>query len=400
MNTCCAVDSISRNAGGLQHSVRRLHQSLNELPGVKVSVASLEDEYSTQDEHHWKPLPVSLSRVVGPRAFGYSPEFLPKLMELNADILQGHGIWQYPSLAANRWHQKTRRPYLVSPHGMLDAWAVRNSAWKKRIARWCFEGEHLQKAACLRALCESEAQSIRAFGLTNPVAVIPNGIDVPENKGRGPEAGDHESLWNGEIEPGRKVLMYLGRIHPKKGLVNLLNAWAEVQRSTVNGRKPGEWVLAVAGWDQGGHEAELKKLATDLDLLTSVHFIGPQFNEAKARCYRNCDAFVLPSFSEGLPMGVLEAWSYGKPVVITPECNLPEGFTANAALRVEPNVKSVAAGLGELVRLQSADLRALGTNGRTLVAEKFTWPKIAIEMKSVYEWVLGGGAKPDCVQTS
>jgi poly(glycerol-phosphate) alpha-glucosyltransferase len=207
------------------------------------------------------------------------------------------------------------------------------------------------------------------------------------------------------------VLLYLGRIHPKKGLVNLLRAWKQTlnaQPSILN-----SWVLALAGWDQGGHEDELKRLAAELGVAwqdarelpaateqkegSSVLFLGPQFNEAKAACYRSCDAFILPSYSEGLPMAVLEAWAYGRPVLMTPECNLPEGFAAGAAIRIETSVPGIAQGLEQLARSPSADLRVLGDNGRRLVAIRFSWPKIALEMKAVYQWALGGGPKPDCI---
>jgi hypothetical protein len=147
MNTVPVLTSMSRNAGGLQQSVRRLHQSLNQLPGIKVSVAALLDEYSMQDLDQWKPLPVSLSPVFGPRAFGFSPSLVQKLFDLDADILQTHGIWTYPSMAVSRWHQRTGNPYLISPHGMLDSWAVRNSALKKRIAFTVYERRHLEHAS-------------------------------------------------------------------------------------------------------------------------------------------------------------------------------------------------------------------------------------------------------------
>lgn len=422
MNTTSVVASISRKAGGLQQSVRRLHQSLNEIPGVKVSVAALLDEYSVQDVPEWAPLPVSLSPVVGPHAFGFSPALLPKLLDVDTDIMHTHGIWQYPSMAVNRWHRKTGRPYLISPHGMLDPWAVRNSAWKKRIALAVYERRHLEKASCIRALCDAEAQAIRRFGLRNPICIIPNGIDVPEI---GNQKTENRNLpWAGYVEPGRKALLYLGRIHPKKGLANLIRAWSKIQKAENGKQKAEEWVLAIAGWDQGGHEDELKRLATELgiqwaDVRTggttgqqdngttgpqsvvsgrwSVVFLGPQFNEAKATCYRNCDAFILPSFSEGLPMVILEAWAYGKPVIMTPQCNLPEGFAAGAAIRIEPNTESLAQGLRMLFQSSISDLQSTGACGRALVAGRFAWPKIATEMKSVYEWVLGGGAKPECV---
>lgn len=98
-------------------------------------------------------------------------------------------------------------------------------------------------------------------------------------------------------------------------------------------------------------------------------------------------------------MAVLEAWAYAKPVLMTPECNLPEGFTANAAIQIEANPDSIARGLEDLFRVPSSALRVLGDNGRSLVATRFTWPKIAQDMKSVYDWVLGGGQKPVCVLT-
>ena len=131
----------------------------------------------------------------------------------------------------------------------------------------------------------------------------------------------------------------------------------------------------------------------------SVVFLGPKFGEEKAACYRNCDAFILPSFSEGLPMVILEAWAYGKPVLMTPECNLPEGFAASAALRVEAQSESVANGLGRLFAMSDDERGQVGQQGLMLVKDRFHWPKVAAEMRLVYEWILGRAAKPECVIT-
>ena len=290
---------------------------------------------------------------------------------------------------------------------MLDPWAVKNSAWKKKLALWVYESEHLRSAACLRALCESEARAIRAFGLKNPIAIIPNGVDMLEIGDRRSETGNPP--WAVRVEPGKKVLLYLGRIHPKKGLDNLIRAWAELK---IN--RKSDWVLAIAGWDQGGHEDELKRLATGLaipwadvrvnsELRTtnsepaSVVFLGPQFNEAKSACYRHCDAFILPSFSEGLPMVILEAWACGKPVVMTPECNLPEGFPARAGIRITTDIEGIARGLTELFGRSAQELTELGRNGRRLTEEKFNWDRIARQLRAVCEWLVCGASRPDCV---
>jgi poly(glycerol-phosphate) alpha-glucosyltransferase len=297
---------------------------------------------------------------------------------------------------------------------MLDRWALNNSKWKKRVAAFLYEDRHLHEAACIRALCDSEAESIRAYGLRNPICVIPNGVELP---GMLENSKVESGKWKLAFGEGRKVLLYLGRLHPKKNLGALLKGWAEIRKSKVEGGKSEQWLLAIAGWDQGWHEDELKRLAgelglsfaeagtaastaltSDLGLSTSVAFLGPQFGADKDECYRACDAFILPSLSEGLPMTVLEAWSYAKPVLMTPECNLPEGFAAGAALRIGTNANEIADGLKQLFEMNDGDRKAIGERGRALVAEKFSWLQIGEQMRAVYEWVLGGGAPPEAVE--
>ncbi len=459
MKTINITASVSRNAGGLFESVRRLLQTLQEA-GVSVHLYGTDDSFTSADRAAWDHVSVTTFPPFLLQQFGYSPKFYPDIEAHTPDLVHTHGIWLYPSVLAERLHRRKGTPYIISPHGMLDPWALKHSALKKKIALALFERRHLENAACIRALCESEAQSIRAFGLKNPIAVIPNGIDLlevesrraeggiadtspaaqlirpaatfsPERRRESPLSGEGFSPapWNDLVEPDRKVLLYLGRIHPKKGLVNLLKAWAAIRRTENGRRRADDWVLAIAGWDQGGHEAKLKALATELGIVwrdvgkhstfniqhsisngeqgavpsstpasqSSLLFLGPQFNEAKAACYAHCDGFVLPSFSEGLPMVVLEAWAYGQPVLMTPECNCPEGFAANAALRIAPSAEGIAQGLCDLFQMPDAERQALGANGRALVASRFTWPKIATDMKLVYEWMLGGGPKPGCV---
>jgi poly(glycerol-phosphate) alpha-glucosyltransferase len=333
--------------------------------------------------------PVLAGHFSGPAAFGYSPELARQLRKRvrKDSVIHVHGLWMYPGWLARNLTEATGAVRIISPHGMLAPWALQNSRWKKRLASWAFERQNLRTTSCLHALCAAEADNFRSCGLKNPVAIIPNGIDLPD---RPKSAGEsQEPAWREHVEKGRKVLLYLGRIHPKKGLVNLLKAWAEIGKS--------EWILAIAGWQEGGHQEELQQLASEHRLGSSVVFLGPQFGEAKSACYRECDAFILPSFSEGLPMVVLEAWSYAKPVVMTPECNLMEGFTARAALNIEPRTDSVAEGLRQLFELSDHERQAMGHRGLALVKDHFTWPKIASQMQAVYAWALGEGPQPECL---
>ena len=301
-----------------------------------------------------------------------------------ADVSHVAGLWMYPSAAHARWARRARHPYVISPHGMLDGWALRNSAGRKRVAARLFERGHLEGAGCLHALCASEVDAIRAFGLKNPVCVVPNGIDLPS-----PSLRLQGPAWAGRFPADRQVLLFLGRLHPKKGLQPLLRAWSLV--------RPANWQLVIAGWDQGGHLRELEDLAASSGLGGSVCFCGPLHGPDKAAAYAAAHAFVLPSFSEGLPMTILEAWAYGVPVLMTPACNLPEGFSARAAYEISTDPARMAGQLEHFFALPAEERIAMGHRGRALAARQFSWDRIAADLLSVYRWIMGAGPRPSCV---
>ena len=382
MKTLCVMDWVSRTNGGIFEAERRLQQLLRTKMGISIEVVGLRDAKTDADLPAWLPLVPTACAVRGPAAVGYAPEFSRALTNSHADLAYVAGLWKYPMMAAQRWSRAARKPLVIAPHGMLEPWAVRHSGLKKKFASWFFQNAQLRDAACLRALCLPEVDSFRAYGLKNPIAVVPNGVDLPSLA--------EVPMRHARFPEGRKVLLYLGRIHDKKGLAQLLAGWAQARDAA------GDWILAIAGWDQGGHEAELKLRARELG-IAEVLFLGPQFGADKDACYASCDAFVLPSFSEGLPMVVLEAWARAKPVLMTSACNLPEGFAAGAALRIEPDAVIIAQGLRALFEMSCDDRRVMGQNGRALAERKFDWQMVAAQMAEVYAWVVGAGSKPACV---
>ena len=409
LKTLFLSPSLSRNLGGIYEIIRSLSLEL-QRSGVDVQALGLIDEWWALDKKNWGSVPTRAFAFTGPRVFGFSSVLRNEVLKSDADLLHLHALWMHTSVIASDWARYTKRPYIVTPNGMLEPWALRNSGWKKKIAALLYENRMLIGAACLQANTEKELSDFRAYGLTQPIAIIPNGVEIPE------ESKGERLKAKGENE-GRKTLMFLGRIHPKKGLPNLIRAFAQSRGSRVEGREP--WRLVIAGWDQGGHEAELIQLCEELglsfshkmhkehkaeatsafSLQSSVFFLGPAFGQEKEDLLRSADAFVLPSFSEGLPMSVLEAWSYRLPVVMTPECNLPEGFAADAAIRIETSAESIAEGLSTLFSMNDADLMTMGAKGRGLVEERFTWKSVASQMREVYDWMLGGGVAPSSVIT-
>ena len=265
-----------------------------------------------------------------------------------------------------------RRLDAVRVFSARDAVAVglRYKHWKKRISWPIWENRVLARAGCVHALNHAEAAMIRNVGVRTPICVVPNGVDVPEC-----------APWK-HVE--RRRLVYLGRLHPIKGLPELIKGWGQIPAKIR-----ADWLLVLAGWDDSGKGDEYRALAAAL-APDSIEFPGPAFGSDKDRLYSSARAFVLPSHSEGLPTAVLEAWSFGLPVVMTAACNLSVGFERGAAVQIEPDAESIAAVLGEFLTQSDERLEAMGRAGRLLVEDSFSWQRVAADMADVYQWILGG----------
>lgn len=387
MKVALLTTSNSHKAGGLYNSVRCMGLALYHK-GLDIKHFSFDDEFSKEDSYAYEDLPMDkYHRVNIPLAssLGYSRDLEATLDNFKPDIIHSQGIWMYNSCAACKYKKRHRAKTIITPRGMLDPWAINNSKWKKEVVGWLFENENLRSADCIHALNRSEYESIRDYGLKNPVAIIPNGITLPEN-----------ISYNRKSD--KNVLLFVGRIHPKKGISELLTAIYSIKNKYPELLE--RWSVRIAGWDQLGHTEELKKKCSNLGLDNCVSFIGPVLGEEKKKEHLEADAFILPSFSEGLPMSVLEAWSYRLPVIMTDQCNLPIGFENNSALRVTTEPNSIAEGLEKLFKMTNKERELIGENAYNLVAKEFTWDSIADKTIRLYQWLLEGGEKPNFVEIS
>jgi poly(glycerol-phosphate) alpha-glucosyltransferase len=324
-----------------------------------------------------------------PGALAASREMRRRMAEAEGDVWHANGLWELPSHYAARHCRKAGLPLVISPRGMLEPWALGRSRWKKAVTGRLYQWADLRGAACLHALNDGEVASIRACGLAGPVAVVPNGVEPGEFEGL---EGAAEAFGARFTEArGRKVALFLSRLHPKKGLLHLLAGWAQVRREG--------WVLVVAGPDDAGHGAEVAARARELGVDGSVVLTGALYGELKLGALGAADVLVLPSFSEGFSVVVLEGMAAGLPVLITPGCNFPEVESAGAGLVREATAEGMAAGLEALMGLSEAERAAMGARGRGLVRERYSWERVSGEMLGVYGWLLGGGEPPSCVRT-
>jgi glycosyltransferase involved in cell wall biosynthesis len=297
-------------------------------------------------------------------------------------LIHSHGVWHpaghWAALAARRWQV----PLILHPRGMLEPWALGQKAWKKRLALTAFQRRDLSQARVLVATSALECDNLRTLGLRQPVAVIPNGVALPAAEDLVlPDAGAQAQR--------ERLALFLSRVHPKKGVLALVRAWAQAA--------PRGWRLVIAGPDEGGHAAEVARLVTALGLDASVVFAGAVAGSQKAALYRDADLFVLPTFSENFGLVVAEALSYGVPVITTRGAPWADLETHGCGWWIDTGVEPLVAALRAATALTDSERQAMGERGRAYV-QRYDWDAIAAQTLALYRWVLGQGERPGFVR--
>lgn len=369
------TSSLSRAAGGPFVSIRRQAQELAQL-GCRVAAVGVEDQYTREDASLWLPVEIYSNPSVLFHSYSFAPGLGRCLASLQPDLIHTHGLWLYYQVAAYRYAAAAGIPLIVSPRGMLEPWAFRHNRFKKLPLWWLYEKRGLQSVAVLHATSRQEAESLRALRLTAPIAVIPNGVDLPDLDVTNTESG--------------RTALFLSRIHAKKGLLNLVAAWREVQ--------PAGWRVIVAGPDENDHEREVRAAVLQAGLGDCFEFVGPVYGERKSSLFRGADLFLLPSHSENFGNAVAEALAYGLPVITTTGTPWSELRDHACGWWIDVGVQPLAEALHAATSLSPAQRRAMGQRGRSLVEARYSWTSVAAEMKSVYEWATGAGMQPDCVR--
>jgi len=384
--TCLNIIShVDYRFGGISTSLPPLCDAMEREGRYESPVAAfcLPDEELREDEnapsilHH---LPYSRSEWLLHRKL--RDRF--RAIASGASLLHIHGIWEAHCAVGSWFARRFKRPYVISAHGMLDSWALRQKRWKKTLYSYLCERHNLSSAACLRALTHNEARQYREFGLRNPIAVIPNGVVIP--------VGVTPSLFLEKFPElrGKTILLFLGRMHPKKGLFPLFRAFVKVVRQFP------ETQLVIAGPDCDGTEAQLRRLIDESGLHGSVTLTGPLTGPIKWSAYANAAVFVLPSYSEGFSIAVLEALGLGTPTLISENCYFPEIVTAEAGWITGVTEAEISAALRKFLSAPASQRRTMGANGTKLVQEQYSWTRVAGQLADVYDWLLGGALPQSC----
>ena len=371
-----SIPSVLRTSAGPSYSVLRLcdYLALNN----DVSLIS-SDEVSEKFKHDFiKTFPT----ILGLKKLGVSLKMQKwianNLKNHNFDIVHSHSLWMMQNIYPSWESKKYRIPVVISPRGTLSPEAFKSGSIVKSLFWPLIQKPVLRDSTIFHATSNQEKNDIRELGFKQPIAVVPNGIDLPEIK---KIKKDNKPL---------KKLLFLGRIHPIKGIHNLLMAWQEIQNIHQN------WTLEIVGPDNYNYLSELNRIAKKLQ-LKRVAFSKEIHGEEKNMKYQSADLFILPSHSENFGVSVAEALSNGIPCVVSKGAPWKILDEKKAGWWIDNSVEMLTKNLISILSMSTSELESMGLNGRDLVSEDFNWNKVSAMMTEVYLWILTKKNQPSFV---
>lgn len=369
------VPSVANEASGPSYSVVRLCQSLI-AHGEDITLATLEPPAFASMPVFLKTFPLGM----GPRRLGRSPAMRQwlagRVRSHSVDLLHNHSLWMMPNVYPGRVAKRDGIRLVVSPRGTLSNVAMRGGSPLKRAFWPLLQKPALAATSCFHATSLSEYEDIRRTGFRHPVAIIPNGVDVPDLPPKSARTP--------------RTLLFLSRIHKTKGLDVLLPAWQRVQD-----RFPA-WSLRIVGPDNGGYLAQMQRLAGKLR-LERIEFSGALHGSQKWLAYREAELFVLPTYSENFGMSIAESLATGTPAIVSKGAPWATLEAQGAGWWIDIGIEPLVACLGEALACGPESLADMGMRGQRWMEADFSWTQVGRRMGETYHWLLRGGDRPEYV---
>lgn len=351
------IASIDQGGGGTTEYMRLLSKTLKNKTSLSIATGISANPITIDG--------VSVKFFNGSvlRWFSLVNEFRTFLESEKPDIVHINGIWSPQNWGFQKAAQELNIKVVLSPHGMLESWILNRNPLKKKIALLLFQNKAIQKVDHIHATAQMEKDSIRKLRFKNQITIIPNGIDLSEMK-------------KSKVEYGTKKMVFMSRIHPKKGIEILLEAWRSCDTTG--------WTLEIAGTGDALYTANLRDRAQN---LKNVHFIGAVYEETKWNFLRSADVMVLPTHSENFGIVVAEALAVGVPVITTKGTPWQDLENYNCGWWIDLSVINLELALFEVFNTSTDKLQEMGYNGKKMVKEKYDIEAIGKNMVELYNTI-------------
>lgn len=373
MKICIFTADIDKKGGGPSRSVPILAKGIAENLG---NVTLLAGESQQMNDHMIEESKVNLLKF----SQNCSVEELEQLLiGGNFDLVHAQGIWLpiYNKMA--KILRKHDIPYIMTPRGALEPWCLEQKKWKKKLAMMLYQKKDLQNAAAILTTADMEAKHIQNLGIKTPLAVIPNGIDVAEYQCRPIEF----------ISNVKKQILFLSRIHQKKGIEILINVWDKMRVDFPN------WRVVIAGNGEESYIEQLKHMIFSKELTDVIEIIPPAFGEAKHKLYMESSIFVLPTYSENFGMVIAEALACGVPVITTNGTPWQELNDEKIGWCVDLTEENIEQAIRDALSLPKEILFEMGQKGSKHVNDNYLYTSVAKKNIELYKWVLESGEMPE-----
>lgn len=369
------ITDIDNRSGGPSRSVPMLVKGLAEV-GVDITLMTIRTE-----QMNTHALDGSSAKLHILDSFD-TKEVEEYVKSEEFDIIQIQSMWDPRYHKLVKIAQKLHIPYLITPRGMLEPWSLSQKKWKKKLAMMLYQKADLQQAACIFTTADMEAQHVRDLGIDAPCSVIPNGIETEGYPCRTTTEGV------------KKQILFLSRIHVKKGIELLIEAFTKVKKEH---NEFEDWSVVIVGNGEQDYINSLKKIVQAHDMQNDIRILPPVFGEAKVKLYQESSIFCLPSYSENFGMVIAEAMSCGVPVITTTNCPWEILNETSTGWCIDLSLENLENALHEAMTMSASQLYDMGQHASKLVYDHFNYRNVAQRTKTLYEWIITKGEKPSFI---
>jgi len=373
------IPSIDLSTGGPARSVTHLINSIsaqNICDQIELNTLSSLDPIIKKFDFEKASILFHNSKY-----FGISKSLSKRLSFVSADLFHGHGLWEYPVHSMSKIALKRHIPYIITLRGMLEPWTLKQGALKKQIALSLYQKKDLNNADCIHVTGLMEFQNFRNLGYKNPIAVIPNGINIEDFFSDKPKK-----------KKNPKEILFLSRIHKKKGIENLINAWSMIDKKIKK-----DWKINIVGNGELGYINMLKSMIYKAGMIDEIFIKKPVYGKDKIKLFREASLFVLPTFSENFGIVIAEALASFTPVITTKGTPWDKLHKTNSGWWISVGVEPLKLALENALTIDEKKLYKMGLNGRNLVEKEFSMQVVATKMIVLYDWLINNNRKPNFV---